>query len=245
MKPWECPAPDASDDECCSDLEKVGEAAAACSGSLRTRGRRSSLGLLSGMAAATEYCLPSLDERATSSVASLGLGDFDLNVDLPKLAKSYSVGGCIVVLQVGDRVRVLARYGPDFSLKRRGFRFGLDFEFFRHHIARDLPIIITDARNTETVKDHPLVVGDPGIAFYAAAPLIIGPFQYAGTLCIFDRKPHPDFDLAHCADLQRAAGKVVEGIRHLCPRSRRRTQTCPAGFALAGAGSFAGHSFGD
>mmetsp|Transcript_126843 Transcript_126843/g.320385 ORF Transcript_126843/g.320385 Transcript_126843/m.320385 type:complete len:247 (+) Transcript_126843:127-867(+) len=245
MKPWECPAPDASDDECCSDLEKVGEAAAACSGSLRTRGRRSSLGLLSGMAAATEYCLPSLDERATSSVASLGLGDFDLNVDLPKLAKSYSVGGCIVVLQVGDRVRVLARYGPDFGLKRRDCQFGLGFEFFRHHIARDLPIIITDARQIDCVRDHPLVVGYPGIVFYAAVPLIIGPYQYAGTLSIFDSQPRRDFDLEHCVALQRAARKVVEGIMRSCRCSRARAKSCrPSGFALRAAEDVTRDSFG-
>mmetsp|Transcript_111265 Transcript_111265/g.278575 ORF Transcript_111265/g.278575 Transcript_111265/m.278575 type:complete len:227 (-) Transcript_111265:141-821(-) len=206
---------------------------------------RCSLDMLSDMAATSESCLASFVKHAVSGVASFGLGHFDLNIDLPKLARSYSVGGCVLALQSGARMRALARYGPDFGLKRRDCQFGLGFEFFRHHIARDLPIIITDARQIDCVRDHPLVVGYPGIVFYAAVPLIIGPYQYAGTLSIFDSQPRRDFDLEHCVALQRAARKVVEGIMRSCRCSRARAKSCrPSGFALRAAEDVTRDSFG-
>jgi len=60
------------------------------------------------------------------------------------------------------------------------------------------------------------VVGGPRIAFYAAAPLVVGPAMYAGTLSIFDSSPRHDFTLQDCEILEHLASKVAEIIGRTC-----------------------------
>ncbi|MEL7504678.1 MAG: EAL domain-containing protein [Cyanobacteria bacterium J06554_6] len=61
--------------------------------------------------------------------------------------------------------------------------------FCDHTIRRSDLLLIEDARQHPDFCDNPLVTGDPGIRFYAGAPLI-SPDGYAlGSICVIDYQP--------------------------------------------------------
>jgi PAS domain S-box-containing protein len=64
-----------------------------------------------------------------------------------------------------------------------------DVSFCAHTILdRDL-LIIPDASADERFANSPLVTSDPGIRFYAGAPLVNAEGHALGTLCVIDRRP--------------------------------------------------------
>lgn len=83
------------------------------------------------------------------------------------------------------------------------------FRFFYHHTSRDLPIIIDDTVLYKNVCEHALVTGPPHVRFYAGAPLIDGPGNYVGTLCIMDHLAKPGFSLMDADYLVKMASEVI------------------------------------
>ncbi len=71
--------------------------------------------------------------------------------------------------------------------------------FCAYAIVDNRTLVVGDAGQDRRFHDNPLVTGDPGIRFYAGAPLVTGDGEGLGTLCVIDRVPR-----TLAADQQRA-----------------------------------------
>lgn len=88
---------------------------------------------------------------------------------------------------------------------------GRDIAFCSHAILGTDVMVIEDAVMDPRFADNPMVVGDPGIRFYAGAPLRLRDGQIPGTLCLIDRCPR-EFSARDRAILERLASLVVDII---------------------------------
>lgn len=72
--------------------------------------------------------------------------------------------------------------------------------------------VVNDAHSDDRFRDNPLVTGDPGVVFYAGAPLVTPEGMPLGTLCVIDHKPRDltDADLETLRSLARATVGQLE-----------------------------------
>lgn len=120
-------------------------------------------------------------------------------------AALFSLPIALVSLVDSDRQWFKAKCGIDVEGTPR------ELAFCAYAILRDDVLVVEDATADPRFADNPLVIGGPGIRFYAGAPLVLQSGIRVGTLCVIDTKPRSFSDLQK-TQLQDFARIVVAQI---------------------------------
>ena len=94
--------------------------------------------------------------------------------------------------------------------------------FCAHAIAAEGVMVVPDACQDERFRSNPLVVGEPGIRFYAGAPLHSPDGHNLGTICVIDTQPRPPLEPIEQQQLQWLAELVMRELE-----LRRLRLHCP------------------
>jgi len=83
--------------------------------------------------------------------------------------------------------------------------------FCAHAIQQSGTMIVEDATKDDRFAQNPLVTGEPGIRFYAGAPLVTHEGHGLGSLCVIDRESR-QLDQAQIIALEALARMVVTNL---------------------------------
>lgn len=185
--------------------------------------------------------VPAKPENENSRVATLrSLNILDTAPEerfdrLTRLAKRlFDVPIALVSLVDSDRQWFKANLGLDARETSR------DVSFCGHAILEDDVMVVEDATLDRRFADNPLVIGDPGIRFYAGYPLTVTNGSKLGTFCLLDTRPrhlseeeHALLrDLAHMAE-QEMATQQMANMDELTMLSNRRGFEVLAGHTMS------------
>ena len=134
-------------------------------------------------------------------------------------ARVSACPGALISLVDARRVWFKARVGFGTAETAR------DRAFCSHAILGDGPLVVPDASRDARFADHPMVLGEPHMCFYAGLPLRIDGAK-VGTLAVFDTMPRTLDDAARRAldSLARVAEAMLHARERLCAVELERTR---------------------
>ena len=130
-------------------------------------------------------------------------GTFDNITSLA--ARFFDVPIAVVSIVDHDRVWFKSKYGISVE------QVGLDPGLCTSAILKDVPTIIPDTKLDPKTLANPLVAGEFGLRFYAAAPLTTADGYKLGTLCVMDKAPR-DVNESEAKVLQDLASVVIDQL---------------------------------
>lgn len=132
--------------------------------------------------------LPKDEDQRLAVLRAYGLLDTEPEQDFDEMAAlASSICDCpIAILTLVDRARQWFKASVGLEVRETD----RDVAFCAHAILTpDLVMVVPDARKDGRFADNPLVIGDPGIRFYAGVPLKGTGGAALGTMCVIDRRP--------------------------------------------------------
>ncbi|MCA1326111.1 sensor domain-containing phosphodiesterase [Herbaspirillum sp. alder98] len=87
--------------------------------------------------------------------------------------------------------------------------------FCAHAIVQDKTMVVLDACADERFRHNALVTGEPGIRFYAGAPLITSEGARLGTLCVIGKTTRDAFTADQASKLEQLASIVMARLELL------------------------------
>ena len=120
-------------------------------------------------------------------------------------ARRFKVPISIISVVDHDRIWFKSHHGLDVA------EIGRDPGLCSSAILSDDAYVLTDARADPRSLANPLVAGEFGLRFYAAAPLKTHDGYKLGTLCVIDREPRTVTD-EQIADLKDLASLVIDQL---------------------------------
>ena len=115
----------------------------------------------------------------------------------------FGVPICLISFINRDRMFLKSSIGVDFMETPR------EQSFCAHGLLQDELLIVPDAAKDERFADNPLVTGQPGIRFYAGAPLITKEGFKLGSLCVIDTEVRDEPSPEQLRILQDLADQAV------------------------------------
>jgi PAS domain S-box-containing protein len=168
---------------------------------------------------------PDDEERRLSDLRSLGLLDRAPDARFDRLVRLASrvLGVPISAMSLVDDHRqwFASEIGLGVSETSR------DVSFCGHAILGDDVMVVNDALSDVRFADNPLVLGPPGIRFYAGAPIHAPSGSAIGTLCVIDTEPR-HLDEADLDALRDLAALVDDELRVSDAVARFRTADASA-----------------
>lgn len=118
----------------------------------------------------------------------------------------FDVPVVLISLVDKDRQWFKSCYGLDMRETDRSL------SFCAHAIQADTVLVVPDATKDARFARNALVTGEPGIRFYAGAPLATPDGYKLGTLCLIDREPRKQLSYEQRAMLESLAALVVDEL---------------------------------